>query len=141
MNRWKRRRDRPQLDSWLASRLLDEALRVFGLLEACLVVDPDVDEEFQELLGITARDLLDDVACLAHLAATAPVMRSWPRDPFAPRPDKPQSLVCRAVEELAAYTKRLAAIAIVLTNRGGDAATLFNRLAAAAEARKTLLAS
>ena len=141
MNRWRRRGEKPQLDALLASRLLDEALRVFGMLEACTVVDPAVDDEFRELLCIVALDLLDDVACLAYLAATAPSSPSWPRDPSEPHPDEFQPLICRAVEELDAYTTRLTATAIVLTNRGGEAATLINRLAAAAEARMTFLAA
>jgi hypothetical protein len=141
MNRWKRKRENPQLDARLASKLLDEALRVFGMLEACMVADPTVDDDFRELLGIAARDLLDDVACLSHMAATAPPVLSWPRDPSDLRPNDLQPLICRAVDELGAYAKRLAATAIVLTNRGGDAARVFNRLALAAEARMAFLGS
>ena len=141
MHRWKRKRENPQLDARLANRLLDDALRVFGMLEACTVVDPAVDDDFRELIGITARDLLDDVACLAHLAATGPAAPSWPRDPSEPLPNELQPFICRAVEELDSYTRRLGAIAIVLTDRGGEAATLFHRLAAAAEARMEFLAS
>lgn len=133
--------EKTQLDAFLASGLLDEALRVFGMLEASMVVDPAVDDEFRELLGITARDLLDDVARLTPLAATAPDLSSWRRDPSEPRPDDLQPFICRAVEALDGYTRRLGAIAIIFTNRGGNAATLFRGLAEAAEARMMFLAS
>jgi hypothetical protein len=139
---WRRRnRESPQLDAWLASRLLDEALRVFGMLEACTFVSPAIGEELQELLTLTARGILDDVAYLAGAAAAAPLLRSWPRDPSEPPPDELQPLVCRAVDDLATYTRRLAAIATVLTRRGADAAPLFSQLAATAEERMTFLAS
>lgn len=135
------KQQKQQLDAFLASGLLDEALRVFGMLEATTVVDPAVDDEFRELLGVTARDLLDDVAYLTPLAATAPDFPSWRRGPSESLPDELQPLICRAVEALDAYTRRLGAIAIVLTNQGGPAAAVFSGLAEAAEARMTFLAS
>jgi ABC-type Fe3+/spermidine/putrescine transport system ATPase subunit len=49
--------------------------------------------------------------------------------------------VYAAVDDLADYSQKLGAIAIVLTHRQGEAAATFSRLAAAAEARMALLGS
>lgn len=127
--------DSVQLDGWLATRLLDEALRVFGiLLSSAHVQESEFDDELLGQLRLAAFDLLDDVARLSPLVAAAPV---WlvPRDEQPPVEQDEAPLACRAVEALANYTQGLATLAIIYGYRGGPSATIFTQLAASAEAR------
>ena len=137
---WRRRQDLEQV-RWLAAKLLDEALRVFGVLQAAVHLDdPRFDHELRERFRVTSLDVLDDVACLASLAGAAP---SWPPLPraAAPAPDRGEPPSWIAVEALSDYTQRLAAVALVSADRDDQAAMTFARLAAAAEARIEVLAS
>ena len=116
---------------------------MFGALQAATYVDAGrLDDHLRELLRLTALDLLDDVACLSALVATAPSWPRWRSDPL-PEPGAPsnQLLTLQAVEALSTYTQRLAAVALLLAYRGDDTATLFADLAATAEARIEVLAS
>ena len=131
MSRGKRRDERTELHARLASRLLDDALHV----------EPQLDDGLQGLLRTIALDLLDDVTSLARLVATVPAWPSWPREVSQRQPDANAPASCAAVDDLADYSRRLDAIAIVLMNRRGEAAATFARLAAAAEARMALLGS
>jgi hypothetical protein len=142
MSRGKRRDERTELHARLASRLLDDALHVFGALQACAEdYEPQLDDGLQGLLRTIALDLLDDVTSLAGLVATVPAWPSWPREVSRRPPVANAPAICAAVDDLADYSRRLDAIAIVLTNRRGEAAATFARLAAAAEARMALLGS
>ena len=129
MSRGKRRDERTELHARLASRLLDDALHV----------EPQLDDGLQGLLRTIALDLLDDVTSVARLVATVPAWPSWPREVSQRQPDANAPAICAAVDDLADYSRRLDAIAIVLMNRRGEAAATFARLAAAAEARMVLL--
>ena len=129
MSRGKRRDERTELHARLASRLLDDALHV----------EPQLDDGLQGLLRTIALDLLDDVTSLARLVATVPAWPSWPREVSRRPPVANAPAICAAVDDLADYSRRLDAIAIVLMNRRGEAAATFARLAAAAEARMVLL--
>ena len=131
MSRGKRRDERTELHARLASRLLDDALHV----------EPQLDDGLQGLLRTIALDLLDDVTSLAGLVATVPAWPSWPREVSRRPPVANAPAICAAVDDLADYSRRLDAIAIVMTNRRGEAAATFARLAAAAEARMALLGS
>jgi hypothetical protein len=142
MNRRKRPDERSELHARLASRLLDDALHVFGALQACAEDhELQLDDGLQGLLRTIALDVLDDVASLARLVATAPAWPFWPREVSKRPRDADAPAVYAALDDLADYSKKLGAIAIVLTNRRGEAAATFARLAAAAEARMTLLGS
>ena len=131
MSRGKRRDERTELHARLASRLLDDALHV----------EPQLDDGLQGLLRTIALDLLDDVTSLARLVATVPAWPSWPREVSQRQPDANAPAICAAVDDLADYSRKLDAIAIVLTNRRGEAAATFAHLAAAAETRMALLGS
>ena len=140
---WRRRRDRrAQQYGWLAGGLLDEALRVFGALQAAYLEDGRLDGKLREQFRVTALDLLDDVAHLAPLVVTAPTWPVWPHEPGPEATNhrgEPSAL--EAVQALATYSARLASIAGVLVAREDEAATVFVGLAAAAEARIEVLAS
>jgi hypothetical protein len=134
---WRRRRDgRTQQYGWLAGGLLDEALRVFGALQAATYLDDgQLDDELRERFRVTALDVLDDVACLTPLVV-------WPSAPGRDATDhrgEPPAL--EAVRALATYSARLASIAEALAGRQDEAASVFVGLAAAAEARIEALAS
>jgi hypothetical protein len=133
--RWRKRNQAMPLDAWLAASMIDEALCVFGALMTSVLAGPSrVDEGLVGLLETTALDLLDDVSFLAPLSATAhscPLARAAPEE----EADDEAPLPCRAVAALIAYTNRLAAIAVVLRDRGHEAATAFAERAAVAEAR------
>jgi hypothetical protein len=142
MNRRKRRDERTELHARLASRLLDDALHVFGALQACTEDhEPQLDHALQELLRTIALDVLDDVASLAPLVATAAAWPFWPREVSTRPRDADAPAVYAALDDLADYTQKLGAIAIVLTNRRSEAPATFARLAAEAEARMALLGS
>jgi hypothetical protein len=139
--KWWRRRKGCGEDRWLAAKLLDEALRVFGALQAAVYLDdPRLDHELRERFRETALGVLDDVACLAALAVAAP---PWPTAPHADgsraHGDEPPSWI--AVEALGDYTQRLVAVAMVFADRDDEAASAFARLAATAEVRIEVLAS
>ena len=140
---WRRRRNsRAQQYGWLAGGLLDEALRVFGALQAAYLEDGRLDGKLREQFRVTALDLLDDVAHLAPLVVTAPTWPVWPHEPGPEATNnrgEPSAL--EAVQALATYSARLASIAGVLVAREDEAATVFVGLAAAAEARIEVLAS
>jgi hypothetical protein len=139
---WRRRDRRAQQYGWLAGGLLDEALRVFGALQAAYLEDGRLDGKLREQFRVTALDLLDDVAHLAPLVVTAPTWPVWPHEPGPEATNhrgEPSAL--EAVQALAAYSARLASIAGVLVAREDEAATVFVGLAAAAEARIEVLAS
>jgi hypothetical protein len=135
--RTNRRRKRHQgipLDGWLATSVIDEALRVFGALMTSAIVDgSEIDDE---VLGLetVALELLDDVSRLAPLAASAYSCPS-PREASERAAGDDTPLPCRAIEALVAYTQRLAGIALVLGNRSHESAPLFAERAAVAEAR------
>jgi hypothetical protein len=141
--KWRGRRKNETDDGWLAGRFLDEALRVFGALETATCADGGrLDDRLRELLHMTALDLLDDVACLASVVMTAPSWPPWPHDPPPElTPPADESPTVRAVEALGTYTQRLTSVALLLAHRRDDTATVFARLAAAAEARIEVLAS
>jgi hypothetical protein len=139
---WRRRRKTGTDDGWLAGRLLDEGLRVFGALQTATYVDDRLDDPLREQFRTTALGVLDDVACLASVVIRTPSWPVWPHDPVPePPPPTDESPTVRAVEALAVYTQRLASVAMVLARRGDDTAILFAGLAAAAEARMEVLAS
>ncbi|HEY6697953.1 MAG TPA: hypothetical protein VIZ67_07000 [Acidimicrobiales bacterium] len=141
---WRRRRDsRAQQYGWLAGGLLDEALRVFGALQAAYLEDGRLDGKLREHFRATALDLLDDVAHLAPLVVTAPTWPVWPHEPGpeAATNHRGETPALEAVQALAAYSARLASIAGVLVAREDEPATVFVGLAAAAEARIEALAS
>jgi hypothetical protein len=140
---WRRRRDRrAQQYGWLAGGLLDEALRVFGALQAAYLEDGRLDGKLREQFRVTALDLLDDVTHLAPLVVTAPTWPVWPHEP-GPKAtnNRSEPSALEAVQALATYSARLASIAGVLVAREDEAATVFVGLAAAAEARIEVLAS
>src|SRR2546429_3890358 len=142
MKRWKRRHESPDLLARLASRLLDDALHVFGALQACLYDDePLLDDELQGLFRTTALDLLEDVATFARLAVMAPEWPVWPQQtPRRPAAsDAPAAYP--ALNDLAYYTETLGASALVLRRRRSEAAATFARLAASADARMAVLRS
>jgi hypothetical protein len=119
---------------------MEEALYVFGAMRIA-ADDPALEDALRDLLRRTALDVLDDVACLAHLAASAPasVQQAPWEPPTAGRTDQPP--VIRAALALGDYAERLAAVALVFASREDDASVTFIELAAAAEARIELLAS
>lgn len=122
--------------------MLDDALQAFGAIQACAEGDePPLDDELQGLLRTTALHLLDDVARLARLVATVPAWPSWPGVAFRPPHDADAPAVYAAVDDLADYSQKLGAIAIVLMKRRGEAAATSARLAAAAAARMARLGS
>jgi hypothetical protein len=138
---WWRNRSEPREDErWLAGRLMDEALYVFGAMRMA-VDEPGLEDAVRDLLRRTALDVLDDVAWLAHLAASAPTsVQQAPWEPLtAGRSDEPP--VMGAVQALGDYAERLAAVALVFASREDDASVAFIEPAAAAEARIELLAS
>lgn len=147
MNRWRWRegRDgggRAELEARAASRLLDEALSVFGFLQASVHDDKGaLDAEIQELLTRAAHDVLDDVASLGGLVLGGSGWRSWPREVLRRRSTASVPTARRAVDDLARYTARLAATAMAFENQETDGAREFGRLAAAAEARLAQLAA
>jgi hypothetical protein len=141
MRKWWRRSQDLGQDHWLAAKLLDEALRVFGVLQAAVYLDdPRLDHELRKRFRVTSLEVLDDVACLASLAGAAPTWPPLPRA-AAPAADRGEPPSWIAVEALGDYTQRLAAVAVVFAHREDEAATAFARLAAAAEARIEVLAS
>jgi hypothetical protein len=139
--KWWRRREGYASDRWLAAKMLDEALHVFGTLQAAAYIDdPRLDAQLRERFRLTALDILDDVACLASLTVTAPPWPSWPRrSERAARDDERPSWT--AVQALGEYTQRLVAVAAALADRENETATAFARLAATAEVRIEVLAS
>ena len=139
--KWWRRRPGCAPDRWLADKMLDEALNVFGTLQAAAYLDdPRLDGDLRERFRATALDVLDDVACLASLTGTAPPWPSWSRRPMraTPADERPSWTAVRALGE---YTQRLVAVAAVLADREDDTAAAFARLAASAEVRIEVLAS
>jgi hypothetical protein len=140
MSWWRNRSETREHERWLAGRLLEEALYVFGaMLKAA--DEPGLADGLRDLLRRTALDVLDDVACLAHLATSAPasVQQAPAEPPTAGRSDDPP--VIRAVQAMGDYAERVAAVALVFAYREDDASVAFIELAAAAEARIELLAS
>jgi len=141
---WRRRRDSTaQQYGWLAGGLLDEALRVFGALQAATYMDDGrLGDELRGRFRVTALDLLDDVACLTPLVVSTPTWPFWPHEPgLEATGDRDEPPALEAVHALAAYTARLASIAGALAGRQDETATVFVGLAAAAEARIEVLAS
>jgi hypothetical protein len=141
MSWWRRRNDTGGHERWLAGRLLEEALYVFGAMYLA-ADDPGLEDTLRDLMRRTALDVLDDVACLAYLAASAPAYLPPPApwDPPTPgRGDEPPIL--RVVQAMGDYAERLAAVALVFACREDDASVAFIELAAAAEARIERLAS
>jgi hypothetical protein len=135
---WRRRRDRrARQHARLAGGLLDEALRVFCALQAASYVeDRMLDDDMRERFRVAARDLLDDVACLAPLVVTAPTWPAWPSEPWHDTPgDGDEPPVLRALQALSAYTASLDAVAETLVGRQDDTATVFVELATAADSR------
>jgi len=140
MSWWRNRRGTREHERRLAGRLLEEALYVFGAMRMA-ADEPGLEDGARDQLRRTALDVLDDVACLAHLAASAPasVPQAPSEPPTAGRSDEPP--VIRAVQALGDYAERLAAVALVFAYREDEASVAFIELAAAAEARIELLAS
>lgn len=140
MSWWRNRSETRDHERWLAGRLLGEALYVFGAMRLA-ADEPGLDDGLRDLLRATARDVLDDVSCLAHLAPSAPasVQQAPSEPPTAGRREEPP--VVLAVQAMGDYAERLAAVALVFAHRGDDASVAFIELAAAAEARIELLAS
>ncbi len=139
--RWWRRRPGCAPARWFADKMLDEALHVFGTLQAAAYLDdPRLDRQLRERFRTAALDVLDDVACLASLTGTAPPRPSWSRRPErTARGDERPSWT--AVQALGEYTQRLVAVAAVLADREDEIATAFAQLAATAEVRIEVLAS
>lgn len=146
MTRRRRRSDEAQLDAWLAGRLLDEALSVFGTLGAAAHLDErHLDRELRQLLRTASLELLDDVAVLAPLVSAVPAQpwsSPWSPSESAGTPvEADEPVAVRAVEALARYAERLSAIAAVFAARQAPNTALFAWLATRAEARMELLAS
>jgi hypothetical protein len=147
MSWWRRRDNRSTYDRWLAGRLLDDALCVFGALQAAASAhDPRLTGELRERLRATSLDVLDDVACLAELAGSAALSAPGPGDP-SPGPEPASSgrgdeqPALRAVQALGDYSERLVAVALVFASRDDETSTAFVELAAVAEARIEILAA
>jgi hypothetical protein len=140
MSWWTHRNETRGHERWLAGRLLEEALYVFGALRMA-ADEPGLEEGLRELLRRTALDVLDDVACLAHLAASAPASMRPPAPWEPPAPGPGDEPILRVVQAMGDYAERLAAVALVFASREDDASVAFIELAAAAEARIELLAS
>ena len=86
--------------------------------------------------------MLDDVACLAYLAASTPVSLPSPAPWERPTPGRgDEPAILRVVQAMGDYAERLAAVALVFACREDAASVAFIELAAAAEARIELLAS
>jgi hypothetical protein len=134
-NRRRKRNQATPLDGWLATSVIDEALRVFGaLMAAAFEEDGEIDDEIVGRLEMTALDLLDDVSWLAPLAGPSDSC-PLPWEASEREADDDTPLPCQAIESLVAYAQRVAGIATVLGNRNHEAAALFAERAAAAEAR------
>jgi len=134
-NRWRKRKQGAPLDGWLATSMIDEALRVFGaLMTSVLVNGSETDDAPVGLLRTTALELLDDVSWLAPLAPSSSAC-PWPQESSEREAGDDGPPLYQAIEALVAYTRRLTGIALVLGNRNHEAAPLFAERAAVAEAR------
>ena len=92
--KWWRRRPGCAPGRWLADKMLDEALNVFGTLQAAAYLDdPRLDGDLRERFRVTALDVLDEsgaegVVTLRRpslddvfLTLTSPEARSADRNP------------------------------------------------------------